>query len=166
MGYFLEEITLSNAKDDVRVEAGLLKDIRTITVGAMPDTGAWTLVINEEIRRKLGLEIEETSKSTLADGKTDTYDVTEGVKIRWKNRSTVLPALVVPEAQDVLLGALPLEAMDLIVDPVHKRLAGAHGDQPVHLLYYIRRLSEPASNGTGTHTNPAPRPRPHRGPLI
>jgi clan AA aspartic protease len=133
----MEEITLSNAKDDVRVEVGLLKDIRTVTVEAMPDTGAWTLVINEDIRQKLGLKIEETSKSTLADGKTDTYSVTEGVKIRWKDRSTVLPALVVPDAKDVLLGALPLEAMDLIVDPVHKRLTGAHGDQPMHLLYFI-----------------------------
>jgi clan AA aspartic protease len=139
MGSFMEEITLSNAKDDVRVEAGLLKDIRTVTVEAMPDTGAWTLVINEDIRQKLGLKIEETSKSTLADGKTDSYDVTEGVKIRWKDRGTVLPALVVPDAQEVLLGALPLEAMDLIVDPVHKRLAGAHGDQPVHFLYVIKR---------------------------
>jgi clan AA aspartic protease len=138
MGYFMEAITLSNAKDDVRVEAGLLKDIRVVTVEAMPDTGAWTLVINEDIRQKLGLKIEETSKSTLADGKTNTYDVTEGVKIRWKDRGTVLPALVVPDAQDVLLGALPLEAMDLIVDPVRKRLVGAHGDQPVHLLYLVR----------------------------
>ncbi|MDR0452137.1 MAG: aspartyl protease family protein [Treponema sp.] len=140
MGYFKEEITLSNAGDDVRVEAGLLKDIRTLTVEAMPDTGAWTLVVNEDIRQKLGLKIEETSKSTLANGETGTYGVTEGVRIRWKDRSTVLPALVVPEAQDVLLGALPLEAMDLIVDPVRKRLAGAHGDQPVHLLY---RLANP-----------------------
>jgi hypothetical protein len=32
-------------------------------------------------------------------------------------------------------GALPLEGMDLIVDPVRKTLAGAHGDQPVHVLY-------------------------------
>ena len=133
----MEEITLANAKDDVRVEAGLLKEIRTITVEAMPDTGARTLVINEEIRLKLGLKIEETSKSTLADGKTNTYNVTEGVKIRWKNRSTVLPALVVPDAQDILLGALPLEAMDLIVDPVRKQLAGTHGDMPVHYLYCL-----------------------------
>jgi clan AA aspartic protease len=135
MGIFMEEITLTNIKDEIRVEAGFLKEVRKLTVEAMPDTGAWTLVINEEIRQKLGLSIKETSESTLADGKTDTYNVTEGVEIRWKNRGTVLPALVVPEAKDVLLGALPLEAMDLIVDPVHGQLAGAHGDQPLHVLY-------------------------------
>jgi len=47
----------------------------------------------------------------------------------------VLPALVVPDAKDILLGALPLEAMDLMVDPVHQRLVGVHGDQPLHVLY-------------------------------
>jgi hypothetical protein len=45
--------------------------------------------------------------------------------------------VVVPEAKDVLLGALPLEGMDLIVDPVRKHLAGAHGDQPLHVLYSL-----------------------------
>jgi hypothetical protein len=42
--------------------------------------------------------------------------------------------LLVPEADDILLGALPLEAMDLMVDPVNECLAGVHGDQPLHKL--------------------------------
>jgi hypothetical protein len=29
---------------------------------------------------------------------------------------------------------LPLEAMDLMVDPVNEHLAGVHGDQPLHKL--------------------------------
>jgi len=73
-------------------------------------------------------------------GKTSTYPITESVKIQWKDRNTELPAIVVAGAKNVLLGALPLEAMDLIVDPVHKQLAGAHGDQPVHILYWGRPL--------------------------
>jgi clan AA aspartic protease len=137
MSVFKEEITLTNIVDDGNARSGLIPaaKVRKTTVDAMPDTGAWTLVINEEIRQKLGLTIRETSESTLADGKTDTCDVTEGVEIRWKNRSTVLPAVVVPDAKDILLGALPLEAMDLMVDPVQERLVGVHGDQPLHVLY-------------------------------
>jgi len=137
MGTFKEEITLENIIDRGFADHGYIKEaeIRTLKVEAMPDTGAWTLVINEDVRQKLGLTIKETSESTLADGKTDTYDVTEGIGIRWKNRSTVLPAVVVPNAKDVLLGALPLEAMDLMVDPVHGKLVGVHGDQPLHVLY-------------------------------
>jgi len=137
MGTFKEEITLENILDRGFANHGYIKEdeIRTLKVDALPDTGAWTLVINEDIRQKLGLDIEEISESTLADGKTDTYEITESVKIRWKNRSTVLPAVVVPNAKDILLGALPLEAMDLMVDPVHERLVGVHGDQPLHILY-------------------------------
>jgi clan AA aspartic protease len=137
MSVFKEEITLANAGDISMARNGLIPDtkIRKVTIEAMPDTGAWTLVINEETRQKLGLAIEETSESTLADGKTDTYEVTEGVKIRWKNRSTVLPAIVVPNAKEILLGALPLEAMDLMVDPVHGQLVGVHGAEPLHVLY-------------------------------
>jgi clan AA aspartic protease len=137
MGTFKEEITLENREDRILANHGYKKEteIRVLKVDAMPDTGAWTLVINEEVRQKLGLATEETSKSTLADGQANTYDVTESVKIRWKDRSTVLPAVVVPNAKDILLGALPLEAMDLMVDPVHQRLVGVHGDQPLHVLY-------------------------------
>jgi predicted aspartyl protease len=137
MSVFKETITLANAGDISAVRNGYISEtkIRSVTLDAMPDTGAWTLVINEDTRQKLGLAIEETSVSTLADGKTDTYAVTEGVKIQWKNRSIVLPAVVVPEAKDILLGALPLEAMDLMVDPVHEQLVGVHGDQPLHVLY-------------------------------
>ena len=100
----------------------------------MPDTGAWTLVINEDVRQKLGLAIDGESHSTLADGTSKNYPITEPVTIQWKNRSTTLPTVVVAEAKKVLLGALPLEAMDLIVDPVRQTLAGAHGNEPLHVL--------------------------------
>jgi clan AA aspartic protease len=134
MSTFKEEITLINSRDCVRVECGILKEIRKITVDAMPDTGAWTLVINEDIRQKLGLSFEGSIDASLADGSTAHYKQTAAVKIQWKNRSTTQQALVVPDADDILLGALPLEAMDLMVDPVHERLVGVHGDQPLHKL--------------------------------
>jgi clan AA aspartic protease len=137
MGAFKETITLENVVDRGLANRGYINEdqIRSLTIDAMPDTGAWTLVISEEVRQKLGLSIEGSSDSTLADGKTSNYPITESVKIQWKNRSIALPAVVVAEAKDVLLGALPLEGMDLIVDPVRKQLAGAHGDQPLHVLY-------------------------------
>jgi clan AA aspartic protease len=139
MGYFMEEITLENVIDRGLANRGYIEEseIRSLTVQAMPDTGAWTLVISEEIRQKLGLAIEGSSDSTLADGTISNYPMTESVKIQWKNRSIALPAVVIPDAKDVLLGALPLEGMDLIVDPVRKQLAGAHGDQPLHVLYLL-----------------------------
>jgi predicted aspartyl protease len=133
----MEHITLENVIDRGLASRGYIKEteVRTLTIEAMPDTGAWTLVINEEIRRNLGLGIRGSSESTPADGKTSTYPMTDPVEIRWKDRSIALPAVVVSEAQDVLLGALVMEGMDMIVDPVRRQLAGAHGDQPLHVLY-------------------------------
>ena len=136
MGTLMEEITLENTMDRGFADHGYIEEteIRTLTVQAMPDTGAWTLVINEDIRQKLGLIIRGSCDSTLADGKRSSYPVTQSVKIHWKNRSTELPAVVVADAKYALLGALPLEAMDLIVDPVRKQLTGAHGEEPLHIL--------------------------------
>jgi clan AA aspartic protease len=137
MGTFTEEITLENVLDRDDANRGYIKEneIRAIKVQAMPDTGAWTLVINEEVCRQLGLAIKGETTSTLADGTAAQYKITAPVKIQWKDRSTELPSVVIPDAKEVLLGALPLEAMDLMVDPVRKILAGAHGDQPLHVLY-------------------------------
>jgi clan AA aspartic protease len=137
MGAFREEITLTNAVDRIDVKRGRMSkdNIRSVTLDAIPDTGAWTLIINDDVRQRLGLDIRRTVKSTLADGSIGEYGLTEPVEIRWKNRSADCNAVVVPDAKDILLGALPLESMDLYVDPVNQRLAGVHGDQPVYLLY-------------------------------
>ena len=136
MGIFTEEITLRNTRDLGCAERGYIKDseIRTLKTDALPDTAAWTLVINEEVRQKLGLSIKEVTRSTLANGETQTFNITEAVEIHWKNRSTELPAVVVPGAEYVLLGILPLEALDLMVDPVHGCLVGVNGDEPMHVL--------------------------------
>ncbi|MDR1288423.1 MAG: aspartyl protease family protein [Treponema sp.] len=133
MGTFFEKISLTNVKDDVRVECGLRDEVRTVTLEAMPDTGAWALIINEEVRQKLGLAIVETVESSMADGSTAMHDLTEAVEIRWKNRRIIQQAVVMPDAKEVLLGALLLEGMDLYVDPVNQRLAGVHGDKPVYM---------------------------------
>jgi len=136
VGTFKEEITLENITDWGLARHGYIEEaaIRRLTVEAMPDTGAWTLIINEDTREKLGLTIEGSVQSSLVGGKISSYPITEAVKIQWKDRNTELPAMVVAEAKNILLGALPLEALDLIVDPVRKQLTGAHGDQPLHIL--------------------------------
>ncbi|MDR0600288.1 MAG: retroviral-like aspartic protease family protein [Treponema sp.] len=133
MGNFREEITLVNAGDTVRVEAGLLKETRQITLDAVVDTGATTVVIDENIRRQLGLSIVTTKWTTFANGTRQECGVTEPVIVHWKNRLWGCPAVVVPGAKRTLLGAIPLEGMDLMVDPVNMRLTGVHGEDEVML---------------------------------
>jgi hypothetical protein len=43
-------------------------------------------------------------------------------------------AWVIPNAKEILLGAIPLEDMDLMVDPAGRKLVGAHGDEPLGMI--------------------------------
>jgi predicted aspartyl protease len=136
MGMVYAEITLKNAWDVTSAARGIIQEqeVRQTTVIAMVDTGAWTLAINEKTRKELGLSIVGDKISTLADGSVSHYQTTEPVLIYWKNRDAVCTAVLLPDADDILLGALPLEAMDLIVNPLREEVVGAHGDEALYKL--------------------------------
>ena len=130
MGNVFAEITLKNGGDLVLANKGHIskEQIRSLTVRAVVDTGAISLVINEDICNKLGLAIEGTRTANLAGGNKVVCKITEPVRIYWKDRDATCQAVVLPEGE-VLLGVIPLEFMDLIVDPVREELIGAHGDR-------------------------------------
>jgi clan AA aspartic protease len=131
MGEVRTEITLVNIGDQNVADRGYIPrdQVRRLTVNAVVDTGAWTLVINEETREKLGLRVEETAETGVAGGGTVPGGITEYVEVRWKDRKTSCEALVLPGEEDVLLGAYPLEGMDLTVNPKKQEVVGAHGDK-------------------------------------
>jgi clan AA aspartic protease len=134
MGLVYTEITLRNAIDIAKADEGLIDEqsIRQTTIDALVDTGAWTLVINEAVREKLGIKAKRTAPGTLADGTQAVYNLAGPLEVRWKDRATNCDALVLPDAEDVLLGAIPLEAMDLTVNLRSEEVVGVHGDQVMH----------------------------------
>jgi clan AA aspartic protease len=135
MGHVTTKLILKNFGGTQRAKKGQIgeHEIRQATVDAMVDTGATTLVINKDIFQKLGLDVMKEQEITLANDTKEKRQVTEPVGIYCDNRSAVMPALVVDEASEVLLGVLPLEGMDLMVDPALQKLVGAHGDRVVFL---------------------------------
>jgi clan AA aspartic protease len=135
MGIVRTEITLKNAVDVDNAQNGIIKEpeIRQTVVQAVVDTGALTLVINEELRRQLGLRVVGTMRTTLADNTKKTVKVAAPTEVHWKNRSMVCQPWVV-DSGNVLLGAIPLENMDLMVDPRSQTVAGVHGEEEVLLL--------------------------------
>jgi clan AA aspartic protease len=141
MSTFNETITLTNICDHINAKHGIVphSEVRALTLDACVDTGAWNLVINEETRAALGLELEGSEFSTLADGTTVEYAMTGPVEIRWENRKFILSAQVIPTADEILLGAFALEALDVIADPVDECLKGRHGDKPLRRLKTMRR---------------------------
>jgi len=130
MGNVYADITIKNARDTGNAREGLIREeqIRSVLVKAMVDTGTMTLVISEELRRQLGLGILGFRNITLANYQTETVRVTEPVEIHWEDRYFIGSARVLSDRGAPLLGLLPLEYMDLMVDPVHQVLVGIHGD--------------------------------------
>jgi clan AA aspartic protease len=137
VGIVYEEITLKNVWDVESVKHGIIKEteIRETTVQSVVDTGAGTLIINEAVQKELGLRTEYLHDSFLANGEKVICKIAAPVEVRWKDRSMVCRPWVLPESKEVLLGAIPLEEMDLIVDPKNQKLIGAHGDQPLGHIY-------------------------------
>jgi clan AA aspartic protease len=140
MGLVYAEITIKNVGDLMAVKRRLMREdeIRSVVVKALVDTGAWTLVISEEISRKLGLDAESMRQSTLADGTKQIYKQMEPVRIYCENRESTLSPMMIQGADEVLLGAIPLEEMDLIVDPRNEKLIGRHGDEMLMTLKRAR----------------------------
>ncbi|MHC6203507.1 aspartyl protease family protein [Breznakiellaceae bacterium SP9] len=137
MGIVREEIRLMNPSDLTKLDIGYIKEaaVHKATVTAVVDTGAITLVIPEALRSTLGLRIVQTSKrARLANGVWCECSVTEPVEVHWKNRFTTCHAYVVPTG-NVLLGAIPLEDMDLVVNMVTQRLEGANGDEAIGYMW-------------------------------
>jgi predicted aspartyl protease len=131
MGEVVEKITLVNVGDATMVRRGIIKEsaVRKLTVDAVIDTGAGPLVITEAMRQMLGLEIEKEESVNLAGDVPQKCTVAEVVRIIWKDRWTHSNPTVLPTGHETLLGVIPLEDMDLIVDPVDQKLVGKHGDR-------------------------------------
>ena len=136
MGQVNVELTLKNAGDIAKAASAYIKEqeIRQIVVEAVVDTGAGTIVINEEIRQKLGLSAKSEGYATLGDSSKVACQRVEPIEICWQNRSTICYPVVIQDSEEILLGVIPLEDMDLMVDPVRQTLIGAHGDEVAYMV--------------------------------
>ncbi|GHU25372.1 hypothetical protein FACS1894172_11220 [Spirochaetia bacterium] len=137
MGTTYDEITLKNTGDVEMKARGLIKEseVRQTTIQVVADTGADTLIINEAVRAALGLRVVGLAEAWLADGANPDCKVTEPVDVHWKERSMTCRPWLIANAPEVLLGAIPLEDMDITVDCKRQQLVGKHGDKQVR---YIR----------------------------
>lgn len=112
MGYVHAEIELSNPKEG---------NLGRLTTVALVNTGALTLCIPEHVRLQLNLDEAEKREITTADGRKALVPYVGPLMIRFQNRTAFVGALVLGD--EVLLGAVPMEDMDLVVIPATRTLA-------------------------------------------
>ena len=124
MGYVYADIQLTNEDDLAFYRRGWAaeNELRRVTTIALVDSGAYDLVINKEVQERLQLPIIGKRPVRLADETVVEVDLVGPVELRFETRVAIVTALVMPEAEEVLLGAIPLECLDVIIDPLRERV--------------------------------------------
>ena len=124
MGLVYADIELINA-----IDLGLVRrykigedEVKRMKVNMLVDTGSVYMCINETVQEQLQLDIIEKRKGQLADGRVVEYDVVGPIEVRFENRRCVVDAMVLPGDNELLLGAIPLEDMDVMVHPYRREL--------------------------------------------
>lgn len=122
MGAVKSQVKLTNAIDEALVSRGLLAPrlLRECETEALVDTGSVHLVISAETLQQLGLRIIGQQLVKYADGRQETVGVTEAILIEIEGRRTTEDALVTGD--EVLIGQVVLEKLDLLVDCRNQRL--------------------------------------------
>jgi clan AA aspartic protease len=118
MGIVAANIRLSNAKETA---------LKAVETHCIVDTGATYLCIPPAIALQLKLEELQKRDVKLANGSVVEVPYVGPLKIEFEDRSCFVGAMVMGDT--VLLGAIPLEDMDLIVHPKLLKLS-VHPERP------------------------------------
>jgi clan AA aspartic protease len=125
MGSIYADCELLNAGEICSAKMGYInKDqVKKVKVKLLVDSDAYMLAINENIKIQLNLPKVDEQIGELANGALQKIDVVGPVEIRFKNRSTTCRAVVLPGNSNMLLGAIPMEDIDVVIDPRKKTIS-------------------------------------------
>ncbi len=112
MGLIYTNITLINPRNT---------SISSIKTQALVDTGAITLCISQQIADDLKLEKLEDREVLTADGQKKIVPYVGPIQIKFENRNCFSGALIMGDS--VLLGAIPMEDMDLVISPSRQTIS-------------------------------------------
>jgi clan AA aspartic protease len=124
MGQVFAYIELLNGNDVALAQNNIIgeDEIRRISIRPQVDTGADFLCINENIQEVLKLPFVKFKNVELADGQIVKCEVVGPVEVKFENEDCNCRAIVLPGDSAPLLGLIPLESMDVIIDPKRQEL--------------------------------------------
>ena len=139
MGRVLTEATVENLKDLWAAESGHLPNDQVrklIITDALVDTGATLLSLPTRMIQSLGLAKAYTKRITSSIGLAEAA-VYEPVRLTIQGRTCTMDVMEVPDTVPVLIGQLPLEHLDFVIDSRNRKLIGnpAHGGEHIYELY-------------------------------
>ncbi|HUT13210.1 MAG TPA: aspartyl protease family protein [Thermoguttaceae bacterium] len=133
MGKVQVAAKIENLEDLFKVQAGTLDSdrIRTVEVpDALVDTGAVMLSLPKRLVARLGLKPYRTRRVRTVGGIVET-SICAAVRLTVQGRDFTTDVAEIPDECPVLIGQIPLEGLDFVVDPVGQRLIGnpEHGGE-------------------------------------
>lgn len=144
MGLIYADIELTNSGDLELARRNYIDidEVKRIHVNMLVDTGSYMLAINENMQAYLQLPVVDKRKARLANEQSIECDVVGPVDIRFQNRSTTCRAMVLPGDAEPLLGSIPLEDLDVVINPLRQELT-VNPDSPDMASTKLKQL-EPA----------------------
>ena len=91
-----------------------------VSTQALVDTGALHLFIPQSVSRQLNLAAERVRRVTFVDGRSVEAPYVGPVRVEVAGRTCFVGTMVFGE--EVLLGAIPMEDLDLVVDPARQQV--------------------------------------------
>jgi predicted aspartyl protease len=139
MGHTLVTIKIQNAFDWAAAQDAKgrkARPIRTVIIpDALVDTGTTYLCLPTRYIKELGLRLlPRTVRATTAVRVVE-RQLYAGALLTIEDRTDEFSVLEVPDEAPALVGVIPLEALDYMVDPTTQKLVGKHGATRVVLLY-------------------------------
>ncbi len=124
MGRFAVEFDVSNYGDVVLARSGSLPadKVRRTRLRGLVDTGATQLVLPGAIVKQLGLPKSTRMQVRYADGREVARDIVADAYLELLGRDGTFKAIVEPKRKEALIGAIVLEALDLLPDCTNQRL--------------------------------------------
>ena len=138
MGLVYADIELINSEDIGLARKHIIgeDEIKRVSLNILVDSGAYMMAIKETIQSQLELPFIEKRKVQLADSRVVEYDVVGPVTIKFAKRKAVCSAFVLPGDSESLLGAIPMEEMDVLIHPSRQQLIV----NPEHPNYAVLKM--------------------------
>ena len=124
MGLVYDEIELINAVDLENARRHIIseEEVKRMRLNMLVDCGANMMAINETIQEQLDLPFVEKRKAQMASGAVMEYDVVGPIRAHFANRTAACNAFVLSGDSEPLLGAIPMEEMDVLIHPQRQEL--------------------------------------------
>jgi len=133
------QVTIESLEDVYNAARGRLfgDEVRRIVIeDALVDPNSTYLSLPRHMIAQLGLHKSGTRHVTSSTGGGEA-DMYSAVRLTIMDRSCTMDVMEVPDDVPVLIGQIPLEHLDLVIDMREHKLIGnpAHGGEHVYELY-------------------------------